>query len=94
MAASDRLESARLTVHDSVIEFPAQEEPIIRAEAQITKKMEQMTGIEPACSAWEANILPLNYICKNENEKHPQTQALVFGAGNRDRTCTPYGTRS
>ena len=25
--------------------------------------MEQMTGIEPAYSAWEADILPLNYIC-------------------------------
>ena len=26
--------------------------------------MEQMTGIEPAWSAWEAEVLPLNYICK------------------------------
>lgn len=26
--------------------------------------VEQMTGIEPASSAWEADILPLNYICK------------------------------
>lgn len=25
--------------------------------------MEQMTGIEPACPAWEAGVLPLNYIC-------------------------------
>ncbi len=25
--------------------------------------MEQMTGIEPAWSAWEAEVLPLNYIC-------------------------------
>lgn len=23
----------------------------------------QMTGIEPASSAWEADILPMNYIC-------------------------------
>ena len=23
----------------------------------------QMTGIEPASSAWEAEVLPLNYIC-------------------------------
>ena len=29
----------------------------------IYKTMEQMTGIEPAFSAWEADILPLNYIC-------------------------------
>ena len=26
--------------------------------------LEQMTGIEPACSAWEADALPLSYICK------------------------------
>ena len=25
--------------------------------------MEQATGIGPACSAWEADILPLNYAC-------------------------------
>ena len=25
--------------------------------------MERMTGIEPAFSTWEADILPLNYIC-------------------------------
>jgi hypothetical protein len=24
--------------------------------------MERMTGIEPALSAWEADVLPLNYI--------------------------------
>jgi hypothetical protein len=24
--------------------------------------MERMTGIEPALSAWEAEVLPLNYI--------------------------------
>lgn len=23
--------------------------------------MEQVKGIEPSCSAWEADILPLNY---------------------------------
>ena len=26
-------------------------------------EMEQMTGIEPAYSAWEADTLPLSYIC-------------------------------
>lgn len=25
--------------------------------------MEQITGVEPAPSAWEADVLPLNYIC-------------------------------
>ncbi len=26
--------------------------------------VEQVKGIEPSCSAWEADILPLNYTCK------------------------------
>jgi hypothetical protein len=26
------------------------------------KRVEPMTGIEPAYSAWEADVLPLNYI--------------------------------
>ena len=26
-----------------------------------TSKMERVTGIEPALSAWEADVLPLNY---------------------------------
>ncbi len=25
--------------------------------------LEHVTGIEPAYSAWEANVLPLNYTC-------------------------------
>ena len=25
--------------------------------------VEQVKGIEPSCSAWEADILPLNYTC-------------------------------
>lgn len=25
--------------------------------------MEQVTGIEPAYSAWEADVLPVNYTC-------------------------------
>ena len=26
-------------------------------------KNKQITGIEPASSAWEADVLPMNYIC-------------------------------
>lgn len=25
--------------------------------------LEQVKGIEPSCSAWEADVLPLNYTC-------------------------------
>lgn len=28
--------------------------------------MEQVKGIEPSCSAWEADVLPLNYTCISE----------------------------
>ena len=27
--------------------------------------VKQTTGIEPASSAWEADILPMYYVCKN-----------------------------
>lgn len=29
-----------------------------------TLLLEQATGIEPAWSAWEAEVLPLNYACR------------------------------
>ncbi len=29
----------------------------------ILLNMEHATGIEPACLAWEASVLPLNYAC-------------------------------
>ena len=29
--------------------------------------MKQATGIEPASSAWEADILPMYYACKRSN---------------------------
>ena len=36
-------------------------------EKQLRKQLlfilEQVKGIEPSCSAWEADILPLNYTC-------------------------------
>ena len=30
-------------------------------------RLEQVKGIEPSCSAWEADILPLNYTCASWN---------------------------
>jgi hypothetical protein len=33
-----------------------------RNQAEAAVKLEPMTGIEPAYSAWEADVLPLNYI--------------------------------
>ena len=34
-----------------------------KRQRQRRRRLEQMTGIEPAYSAWEADVLPLNYIC-------------------------------
>ncbi len=50
--------------------------------------MEQMTGIGPACSAWEADILPLNYICRafSEREKAKNSEERSFGANEGIRT--------
>ncbi len=36
--------------------------PDQRTFTACTKGLERMTGIEPAFSAWEADVLPLNYI--------------------------------
>jgi hypothetical protein len=40
--------------------------------AKVLVKLEPMTGIEPAYSAWEADVLPLNYIgltsCAGDHE--------------------------
>ena len=37
---------------------------ITSEQTEVCSDVEQVTGIEPACSAWEADILPLNYTCK------------------------------
>ena len=34
-----------------------------KSHPKVAFLLEQMTGIEPAYSAWEADVLPLNYIC-------------------------------
>ncbi len=34
-----------------------------RERYEVRDDMEQVRGIEPPCSAWEADILPLNYTC-------------------------------
>ena len=49
--------------------------------------MEQVRGIEPPCSAWEADILPLNYTCGLNQLLHytiNQIALQVKNAGNRE----------
>ena len=53
--------------------------------------MEHVTGIEPAYSAWEANVLPLNYTCllKNKNSVSRVINYLVGTDGIEPPTfCT------
>ncbi len=38
----------------------------IHEKYNIGQIKKQMTGIEPASSAWEADVLPMNYICNIE----------------------------
>lgn len=47
-------------------------------------QLERMTGIEPALSAWEAEVLPLNYI------RAPGTATLQ---GDRNRAILPSPRR-
>ena len=37
--------------------------PCIEKTSKIMGFREQITGIEPASPAWEAGVLPMNYIC-------------------------------
>ena len=40
-------------------------EPVENTGIRRFFNMEQVKGIEPSCSAWEADILPLNYTCES-----------------------------
>ena len=44
--------------------------------------MERVTGIEPAFSAWEADVLPLNYTREQTSRLPP-----VVEARHRDEEC-------
>ncbi len=49
--------------------------------------MERVTGIEPAFSAWEADVLPLNY-----TREQMCTISPCVGARHRDVECRPGGS--
>lgn len=49
----------------------------------------QMTGVEPASPAWEAGVLPMNYICISNNHKkyyntNPLKMQILFIGKNED----------
>ena len=55
------------------VKSPARRRPLLQSKSAAPKRktplrvsffLEQGTGIEPASSAWEADILPMYYVCK------------------------------
>ncbi len=54
----------------------------------VTSKMERVMGIEPTLSAWEAEVLPLNY-----TRLPYHTPATVTGGGGRIRTYEGIASR-
>ena len=50
-------------------------------------QVERMTGIEPALSAWEADVLPLNYIRRSRRHHHEMAPTLSLPTY-RTGTCT------
>jgi hypothetical protein len=42
--------------------------------------LEQVTGIEPALSAWEAEVLPLHHTCKEKYEDIIAQQSVKVNA--------------
>ena len=53
-------------------------------------RLEREAGIEPACSAWKADVLPLNY----SRLTQPQTLNLVEGGGFEPPKAVPADLQS
>lgn len=51
----------------------------------------QMTGIEPASPAWEAGVLPMNYICAKWFNEIYYTSKAVKSKGKNQRKCSKKG---
>jgi hypothetical protein len=55
--------------------------------------MEPMTGIEPAYSAWEADVLPLNYIGAARKSGLRRLASQAAPADGFQITAAPHGPR-
>ena len=47
--------------------------PIVKTMGNV---LERATGIEPAHSAWEADVLPLNYARENQNSSENRAELM------------------
>jgi hypothetical protein len=60
---------------------------VLKATAELcrTKYLERVMGIEPTSSAWEAEVLPLNYTRNTDAARrfynHKLPRAMLIGAG-------------
>jgi hypothetical protein len=54
-------------------------DPLTEMAAELVIRLERVTGIEPAYSAWEADVLPLNY---TRRTGRPGRGGLVVAAAN------------
>ena len=59
-----------------------------RERYAVRDDLEQVRGIEPPCSAWEADILPLNYTCIENQLLQYNTIAKTL-QGERGRKLSP-----
>ena len=56
------------------------EKPKLASETSLTWRfvLERVTGIEPALSAWEADVLPLNYTRAHLHRRAAEPARAVF----------------
>ena len=47
--------------------------------------LKQVKGIEPSTSAWEADVLPLNYTCKTGSKSQNKTLIHRYEGSNADK---------
>ena len=66
---------------------------IVSPSVEISAKLERVTGIEPAFSAWEADVLPLNYtreVLADPSKRPGQALSEGIAADRRDHRVIGY----
>ena len=61
-------------------------DPLTEMDAELGIRLERVTGIEPAFSAWEADVLPLNY---TRSAGLPRSRRARRGAGKTSGRSAP-----
>ena len=66
---------------------------ILSNERPVKNYAKQITGVEPASSAWEANVLPMNHICIHQPERVPPGKSNVW-TETPPIQCKPYSSQN